>query len=254
MTKVEAPKRATIFSISLASGLFLFLTVQGLFHSFVSASSFQVEEMEASWPEPLKRPIERYRLLPTPSIFQVDLQSVAQALEKRHPTAEVERIQRILPNRVKAFLRPKPVVAQVRAGNRYYPITEGGTVLSIGQPQPWPHLPIFFLAEAQGSFRVGQTLRYPGFPQASELLKAVHRQGGIAGHSLSSLRLKGQEIVLFLDSGLEIRFNRDRLLDGWRQLGELLAQRREILQEARYLDLRFEDPVIGAPQKGKGRR
>ncbi len=245
MTRNSRPKRATALSVSLASGLFLFLGVQGAFDAFVSALSFQVQELQVSWPKELKRPLERYRLLSPTSIFRLDLKSVVQALEKRHPTAEVESIRRVFPNRVEAFLRPKPVVAQVRASQRYYPVTEEGTVLSVGQPNPWPHLSIIYLEGQQGSFRIGATLKYPGFYQASELLKAIHRQGGLAGHRVSSIRLKGRDLFLFLDSGLELRFNRDRLLAGWQQLGQLLGQKPRLLTEARYLDLRFEDPVIG---------
>jgi hypothetical protein len=124
-------------------------------------------------------------------------------------------------------------------------VAEEGLLLSAGQPAPWPHLPILFLEGLQGPFRPGQTIRYPTFEPICELLVAVRRQGGIAGHRVSTLKAKGNNLFLYLDSGVEIRFSRNRLESGWQQLMELVAQRRQIFDSARYVDLRFDNPAIG---------
>ena len=249
MTKEDAPKRVTILSVSLASGIAILVAAQAFIHSVVLTPQLQVEEMEVVWSPELKRPIERFRLNPPTSIFHLDLNGVADALRKRYPTAEVEAVRRILPNRLVATLRLKSVVAQVHAAGRYYPITEEGTILSVGQASPWPHLPIFYLDGYRGTLRVGQTIDHSSFESASELLAAVLRQGGIAGYQVGSIRVKGRDLTLFLDSGLEIRFDADRLQHGWERLLELLTQKRQVLEEARYLDLRFEDPIIGGSKK-----
>ena len=238
----------TILSVSLVSGIGLLLGLQGVVRALVFHPSFLVEEVEVQWKGEVVKPMpDRYRLKPTTSIFEINLEALRRALVQRHSTAEVEVVQRILPNRVVATLRLKRGVAQVKA-DRYYPISEEGTVLSPGQAAPWPHLPALFLEEVKGPFRVGTEIEHPNFQVICELLSVIRRQGGIGGHGVGSLRSKGKELTLFLDSGLEIRFANHRLGEDWGRLTELVAQRPTVLNEAQYLDLRFKDPVVG----GKG--
>ena len=243
-----------ILSVSLVSGVALILAVQGMVRSVLSSSVFLVEEIETHWPKESKVSADRFRLVPPTSTFEMDLNAVAQALKKRYPTADVESVSRLLPNRLVAQMRQKTVLAQVRVGNRFYPVSQEGTVVAIGQPSPWPNLPLLFLDEWRGSLQVGSTIQHPTFWRACELLGAVHRQGGLLGHGVSSIHSAGRDLTLFLDSGLEIRFASDRLEPGWNRLLELLVQKRDALLKARYIDLRFEDPVIGDNKPGKEKK
>ena len=246
-------RRNTILSVSLVSGVALFLAAQGVAHSVIFAPIFQVKEMEVQWPQEMKRPIERYRLVPATSIFLLDLGNVSQVLGYRYPVAEVEAVRRILPNRIVATLRPRTVLAQVRA-DRYYPVADEGTIVAAGQPGPWPHLPIVTLDDVKGPFRVGDTIGRPSFWRISELLAAIRRQGGINGHGASHVKTRKGDLILLLDSGVEIRFDADHLESGWLHLMELAAQRGDVLDQARYLDFRFEDPVIGRDEKNAAHR
>jgi hypothetical protein len=54
---------------------------------------------------------------------------------------------------------------------------------------------------------------------------------------------------LFLDSGLEVRLNSKHPEIGLDRLAQLMEKRDPLLEEARYIDLRFSDPVIA---RGKG--
>ncbi|MBI3333635.1 MAG: hypothetical protein HYZ93_06050 [Candidatus Omnitrophica bacterium] len=240
---------AAILSVNLLSGVVILLAAHGIVRSVLSAPRFRVDQLEVSWggagAAPSNVPAERYRLLPPRSIFQVDLAAVAGALQRRYPAAELEEVRRILPNRLVATLRPRRVVAQLRAAGRYYAVSQDGTVVAVGQPSPWPHLPILLLEDLKGPFRVGQTLDHPSFWGACELLAMIRRQGGVAGHALNSIRGQRQALTATLDSGLEIRFSADQMDAEWQRLMELIAQKGDLLGQARYLDVRFEDPVIG---------
>ncbi len=246
----QSNRRGMLLSVSLASGAALLLALQGMVNPIFSYNRFMVEEIDAQWPPEMKLPPERYRLNPPTSIFRVDLGMVSQALQKGHPGVAVEAVRRVLPNRLVAALRPFKIIAQVKT-DRYYPVSEQRIVVGRGEPSPWPHLPILYPEGVRRSFRVGETCQYPGFWQTSELLATIHRQGGVAGHGVSSVRSTAEQIVLSLDTGLEIRFSCSRLWPGWQQLIELLAQKQGFLEAARYVDLRFEDPVIGGPLRKK---
>jgi cell division septal protein FtsQ len=237
-------------SVSLLSGVAILVIAQGAVRSLITAAPFQVLEAEARWVKGVSLPAQRYRIHPPTSIFQVDLFAVEQALQKQNPTAEVEAVRRILPNRLSATLSLKRIVGQIKV-DRYYPVSEEGTVLLPGQDNPWPHLPLLIIEGLKGPLRVGQSLRSAGFGSAVELLDAIRRQNGLAGHRIGSIRIKGVDLILFLDSGLEIRFAGDRLSAGWQRLADLLSRKPEILEQARYIDLRFDDPVIGEKKKVK---
>lgn len=233
-----------ILSVSFASGLVLFLAAQGILRPVLSSPAFAVKEVETVWPKDLKVPPQRYRIQPPASIFQINLQAVANALKKQYPAVEVEAVRRILPNRLVAVLRPKQAVAQLRQGPQYYPVSDDGTVLLKAQNSPWPNLPILFLEGPLGSGRVGSRVQSASFERAMELLSASRARGSLGGHGVGSIRSQGQVLSLFLDSGLEIRFDSRGLESGWRRLLALVAQRPGVLEGGKYLDLRFEDPVL----------
>jgi len=247
-----ASRHGAIFSVSLVSGVALFLFAQSAVRDVLSAPCFQVREVEVIWPKELERPAERYRLAPPTSIFWVDLGLVGSALGMRYPVMEVDAVRRILPGRLVVHLRPRRVVAQLRA-DRYYPVSDEGTVVAQGQANPWPHLPMVSLGNLKGPFHVGDSIREPHFWRASEILAAVHASGGLAGHGVNHIKTKEGLLTLLLDSGVEIRFLADHVEQGWQRLAELLRQRPDLLEKARYLDLRFEDPVIGNLPKRRPR-
>lgn len=249
-TKRSSHWPGTILSVSIASAAALFLAADGIVQSVVGASFFRVEEVQVVWPED---PPQRYRLKPPRSIFTVDLAAVSDALAKTHPSAEVTAVRRVLPNHLVATLRMKKVLAQVRA-ERYYPVSSEGAVLAQGRSAPFSNLPIIFLERIKGSLQVGGVLTGASFSRALELLAMIHRQGGIQGHRVNSVKSSDRELSLLMDSGVEVRFSPDDVEAGWQRWMRLVAHRPEVLAQARYLDLRFEDPVVGQAPGPKAKR
>ncbi len=253
MSRKEAQRRGGLLSVSILSGIGLILAAQVGISSLINAPCFKAREVELVWPRGENHPPERYRLRPALSIFRADLQEIARALSRLKPSEEVDSVRRILPHRIVAVMRAKRPIAQMKA-DRYYPISEEGRILLEGQPHPWPHLPVLFLDGAQRRYRAGETVSHPGFPAAAELLHRVWRMGPLAGHRANSIRVRGAEAALELDSGLEVRFHGNRLEEGWQRWTQLISQRPELLEQARYIDLRFGDPVIGPAPRSKDRR
>lgn len=236
-------RRGRIFSVSLLSGVGLLFAAQGAAGSVLSLRTFQVNEVEVVWPARM-HPSQRYHLRPAASIFRIDLDAVRQALQKEQPTVEIQEVRRVFPNHLVAFVRVRRMIAQVRIEKAYYPVSEDGVVTAGRGAAPLPDLPILLLDGLRGSSKAGGSIEHPSFWKAAQLLDVLQRQGGIAGHRASSIKTRGEDITLFLDSGLEIRFSTQHIESSWQQLLELMIQKPKILREARYIDLRFEDPVI----------
>ncbi|MBI1952606.1 MAG: hypothetical protein HYS41_00590 [Candidatus Omnitrophica bacterium] len=246
---LKGSRRGAILSVSLVSGAALFLAFQGVVRAALQASVFRVDEVEAAFSLDPRIPARRYRLTPPTSIFHLDLRAVHKVLQARHPTMEVEEVRRLLPNRLQARLVPRKPAAQLAAGSGYYLVSDEGVVLTSARPVAWPHQVVVSLEVMKGTFRVGQAVRSPSLFQAMEVLGRVRARGGLAGHGLNLLEVKAGQMNLFLDSGLEVRLNSRHPEIGLDRLAQLLERQDPLLEGARYVDLRFSDPVIA---RGKG--
>ena len=254
--KVRKPSswRGLFLSVSFLSSLGVLMVAQSAADQFLLHPAFLVREVEVRWLDGSRSRPARFRLNPPTSVFRVDLKALSNAFQRRYPAAEVENVERILPNRLRATLRARHLVGQVQAGRLYFPVSDDGVVTSAGSAGPRTGLPLLQLEGVRRSLRAGEALESPGFWKAAELLATLRRGGGVAGHRARSVRVSGQDLFLTLDSGAEVRFSVDRLPNGWQLLAGLLSQRPRGLQEANYIDLRFEDPVIGSKTvKRKGR-
>lgn len=240
----DGSRRGVFLSVSVVSAAALMLAVQGMADAFLSQPSFLVREVEVVWPEGSSALPSRFRLHPPTSVFRVDLESLAHAFQRRFPLSEVERIERVLPNRLRATMKARRVVAQVRADKRYFPISDEGVVVAAGRPAPWEGVPVVELDPSPRSIRPGARVGGPAFSRCSELLSAIRRDGGIAGHSVRGVRVSREEIRVRLDTGVEIRFSGDQIWSQWQRLADLVSRKRQVLEEANYVDLRFEHPVI----------
>lgn len=251
MKKKNVSARGFLLSVSFVSSLALLMTVQSAADSFLSNPAFLVKEVEVRWPKGVS-PAEptRFRLQPPVSIFGVELDALSKAFCQRYPTVEVQRVDRILPNRLVATLYPRQVVAQLFTGRKYYPVSENGHVVGRGEPHPLLPLPVLLLEKVGEPLHPGDDLNRSGFWRASELLAAIQRDKGIAGRRVVKLSVRGQDLFADLENGPQLRFSSEGLGDGWRRLWELIAHRRDLLgTQVQYVDLRYEDPVIGEKNK-----
>lgn len=253
-SKADLSKRGLFLSVSLASGVALVLAVQAAADQFLSSPLFLVREVEVTWPKGVGGQPERFRLSPATSIFRVDLAALGRAFHERYPSIEVQEIRRFLPNRLAARMRFRKVVAQIKQGVRYFAVGDDGTIVAEGQTEPLGGLPILELERRPGRLRAGDSIVATDFWKVAALLTTLERAGGIAGRPVGVVRVEGPDLILLLDSGLEIRFASDRLAGGWQRLAELIVSKREVLQNAAYLDLRFGDPVIRERSRKRGRR
>ena len=241
-----ASHRGLLLSVSFMSGLALLIILQRGAEEFLSHPLFLVREVEVQWVGGVAQPRPtHFRLSPPASIFRVDLGSLSQAFRQKYPLAEVERMDCVLPNRIVAALRPRQIVAQLRLLRKYYPISENGRMVGTASDRALVNLPVLSLEGMRADpLTVGTDLSRQGFWKVSDILAAVQRDRGIAGKPVREVRLQGEDLFVVLESGTELRFSSDELGEGWQRLWELISQRHSLLEEARYVDLRFEDPVI----------
>ena len=231
---------------SLLLGLLIFVGIQTAVQKFILRPEFLVREIEIHWVGEQDPGPSRFRLNPPTSVFRIDLNALQKAFQQRYPISEVRKVERQLPNRIIATMRKRQVVAQVSSGGAYYPVSDDGLVVARGARAPYDRLPILSADGFNGgSFTPGDPLGMDGFWKAIELLQTLRRSQGLANHAVSRIRLTGTDIFVSLDTGVEVRFSSDSLKEGWHRLAGVISQRPELLTDAQYLDMRFQDPVIG---------
>lgn len=245
MGKKRTGRNALLLSVSFISGIALLMAAQGAADEFLSHPAFLVREVEVQWPAGAPAHSPRFRLNPPASIFRVDLKALATSFQRKFPSLEVENIRRLLPNRLVATMRQRKIVGQVSFAGTYAPVSDDGILVSPASTAPRPGLPVLVLEGVRGPLRVGRSMDSPSFWKASELMCTLQRDGGVAGHRVTEVRVEADNLFVSLDSGAEIRFSGNRLAACWQQLAGLVSRSPALLNEPRYVDLRFGDPVIG---------
>lgn len=170
------------------------------------------------------------------SIWRVDLQRLADDLKTQQPHLKRIRVIRRLPDTLVIEVLARVPVAQVKVSSNWRAVDREGVVLPALGRTPAAHLTV---------------LRDPKTDEerqrAVRLVELLQRAPELIGHRVTSLDVGDAEQLSFvLDETLEVRCGREdqlpQQLDRVRTALRLLALRS---LDAQYLDVRFDEPIIG---------
>lgn len=192
-----------------------------------------------------------YRLHPPVHILRANLPALAAAIRRDHPQLASVIVRRELPNRLVASVALREPVGQVR-GRQYYLVSADGVVLAPGASTAWEGLPVF-LSNGRPAYQPGESCATPELLQGIAVLREVQRARALGPHRVSAVRVadraadgaEARMVTLVLDNGLELRAAPGDLAPRLARLSELLSGRHEEVNQAQYVDLRFDDLVIG---------
>lgn len=183
------------------------------------------------------------------NIFFVDLNNLKQRIETDHPEYKDVVVRRLLPNKLVVEANLRKAIAQIRS-DRYYFVDREGVLLPDVKNFPDPDLPIIIgigvnLARVQAS-------RFSDF-EKGKLDKALYLiKEKQAIDKLKERRLKivditdpGNLTFSFEGSNVEIKIGNSDFRNRLRVLTTVLDQLGADTEEFNYIDLRFEDPIIG---------
>ncbi len=183
------------------------------------------------------------------NIFFIDLNEFKKKVETSHTEFKDVVVRRILPNKliIEAELR-KPI-AQIRS-DRYYFVDREGAMLPDVKNFPDPDLPIIFgigvnLAKVKPyNFT---KLERDRIGKALGIIKGMRDIEGLQTLELKSVDATDPgNLSFFLErSNVEIKIGNSDFKKRLRVLATLLEQVGSDVDSFRYIDLRFEDPIIG---------
>jgi len=182
------------------------------------------------------------------NIFSVDLEDLRNAITETYPEYKNVIVRRIMPNRLIARVELRKAVAQVHL-DRYYLVDDEGVFTGDVKNLPESGIPVI---SGLGSGLTKINISYLKGPARDRLnnalfiIKGMSEIKGLSGYNLKMVDLSDPgNLSLFLEgSDIEIKIGNSDFKERLETLSALLAQLGKELKKFKYIDLRFEDPIV----------
>ncbi|MDP2654033.1 MAG: cell division protein FtsQ/DivIB [Candidatus Omnitrophota bacterium] len=179
------------------------------------------------------------------NIFDVDLRAVQRKVQLQYPEIHNLRILRRLPDKIHVTAQRREPFAGVRFHNREVILDRNGTVVSLS-PIPSLRLPAITGARISQPVAVGKPVNEKTIGAALSVLKAVQTNSDLSAMSVVSIDVANLSNIEFHTSdGLKVIIDDEDIYPKIRKLGILTTQGDVNLKDYKYVDLRFQQPVLG---------
>lgn len=207
------------------------------------AEAFRIARLEL----PLDSSLQLRKTLIGEPLLTLDIRALAEELHRQQPSLKAVRVVRRLPDTLRIEPIPRIPVAQVRL-ERWYLVDEGGFVLPEAGAEPTERLVRFV-----GFERAKVPLR-PGRDNTDDRLQLALRVLGALRHAPPAIARRLMEVNVtdpdqirfLLDGETEVRCGSEAELSS--HLVRLQAALKAIAKqpfEVGYIDVRFQEPVLG---------
>ena len=153
---------------------------------------------------------------------------------------------RVLPSRVEVLLKRRTPVAQI-AFSRFVQVDRYLVVLTGSSNEAFANLPIITgTPMPKNGVYVGTRIKDPITRRAIRLADIIIRSKLLGKHELSKVDIGDpKNISFYIDSDIEVRIGSAQYMERLRTLSETLRAVDLDKKKIRYIDLRFDDVVIG---------
>lgn len=228
----------------------VFLIVAKILKDYVQSSEyFQVKEV-AFYIDGNKATSElksKYKMDIGSNIFSVDLNYLQRRLKKEHPEALGVWAWRLLPNKIVIEILQRKPIAQAFHAGKYYLIDTEGVILTAGSGLQEKDLCLLIGVEGKtGRVARGRKCWTDNFKEAMKLLQAVERSPSSKYLQECTIDCTDtRNMLLFTNQGLEIRMGKEDYKRKLAHLARAFNRLKNEAEDVRYVDLRFEDVIIG---------
>ena len=185
-------------------------------------------------------------LRPFVPLLSVDLKGVESRLRADYPEYKGVLVRRVLPDQVYVQLRRRDPIAQIQHG-LYYLLDRDGMVVSEPLQDPHPDFPLIHgVTVPGGALKPGSRIDRRSVGQAIQVLQEIRQLKALHPHRLTAIDTSDRNnFVLMLDGQIEVRVSANDFEGQLRKLSDALAHLDLEPKRVRYIDLRFEDIVVG---------
>lgn len=251
--KSEDALKKRVSRIIIGATLILFvITAAGLsvftYKQLCKSDYFFVKTSLIDWVrEPLAR--EPYKGLMSTgtgkNIFEFDITSAAKTMRDNYPEFKDVRIIRDFPNRLTLRIDPRVPVAQVGESS-FFLVDEEGVVLTGTQDLMREDLPLVTGVGWRLFRDIGMREDTPRMTRALELLDAIKASDFGRDYTLMKIDVSDyKNISFFVTGGLEVKIGSSNFSERLDYAYNTLAGAPSYNDEIEYIDLRFDDVVLG---------
>lgn len=178
------------------------------------------------------------------NIFTVDLQKEAGYLMEQYPIYRKISLVRILPNRISInFIKRKPVA--VIKLYRYFYVNEEAILFDMPEELENQDLPLILGLETKiFGPKIGRRYNIKELTIALNIIKELNLNRALKDYKIKRIDVANLSNASFTIKELEIKLDAYNIKDKFNILAGLLNQLKNDLNNIKYIDLRFKEPVI----------
>ena len=179
------------------------------------------------------------------NIFTIDLGQTATNIQILHPELKKVIIKRQLPDTLLVEIKRRKPIVEIEIDNKYYRIDKNGFVLPGFLKTSNPELPdITGIRSSLILKSLSRVCESGRLRDALEILKILKQTGIFEKYRITKIDVSNYRNPAFTINGkIEVKINREGLKEKIKALSESLPSIK--LDEVKYIDLRFEDVIIG---------
>lgn len=180
------------------------------------------------------------------SIFLIPLKDVQTRLSDKYPQIPGLKIVRRLPDQIELMARKRYPLAQITVQSRVITLDDQGLVLSVNNPLD-RNLPLIAgLSYNRQNLGLGASLRNYQFQAAYIIIQSFKKEASLAKLKLVQVDVSNPSAInLGLSNNLKVILDTEKNDQRLKILGMLLSQGKLNLNQVKYIDLRFNEPIIG---------
>jgi len=195
---------------------------------------------------PAESPLTLRKALIGESLWELDIRSLAEELSAQQPSLKQVRVVRQLPDTVRIVAIPRRPVAQVWFGRQWYLVDHDAFVLPEPNPEPYDGL-IRMVGFERGGVKIGKDNTDERLHLALRVLDSLRRARLLISRRVTEVNVADlRQIRFLLNDDTEVRCGSEEELSAHleRLRGVLRALARQQIA-VQYIDVRFQEPVVG---------
>lgn len=182
------------------------------------------------------------------NLISLDLVNVQQVIKRRHPEFKEVSVRRILPDRIEVLLKRRTPVVQIAFGSRYVQVDKDLVLLPGSSTTPFRNLTVIEGAPVpRAGLYVGVRVDHLAAYRAIRLAELVKRTNLLRGRELVRVDVTDpKNFTLVAEGDIEIRIGGSHFIERLKILDQTLRRVELDPDKIRYIDLRFDDVVVGS--------
>lgn len=180
------------------------------------------------------------------NIFDADLKMMQSKLKRKYPQVESLKIIKRFPNEIHVTAKKREPLAQIVLNNIYFTLNDRAMVVAKANKQDKDFPIIEGVDVASKDLSLGQYVRGKNVLVALNFIQELTHNMYLTDYKILQIDISNlSKIDLELKNGIHIYFEVQKMEKKVDVLGLVLSQGKLDLQEVKYIDMRFKEPIMG---------